>query len=132
MKTIAKIIVILLLACSGKAFACSCIEPGSVEEEMKRVDVVFAGTVISKKIVGDFQVEYWFKVEAVYKGVTTVKNVKVTTGIGGGDCGYNFTKGERYIVYGWVEGKAIDTNICTRTKNYDIDEEKELIKYSSK
>lgn len=44
--------------------------------------------------------------------------VRVTTGMGGGDCGYNFTIGEQYLVYAYrsKDGAELGTGICTRTR----------------
>jgi hypothetical protein len=52
--------------------------------------------------------------------------------VGGSDCGYNFKKGEKYIVYGWIQEKAIGTSICSRTKHYDVDEAKEIEKFAKR
>jgi protocatechuate 3,4-dioxygenase beta subunit len=45
-------------------------------------------------------------------------DVEVITGWGGGDCGYGFKLGQRYLVYAYREegGKRLSTGICTRTR----------------
>ena len=60
---------------------------------------------------------FTFRVEEPFRGVDAVE-VKVVTGIGGGDCGYNFQIGERYLVYAGrdAKGDAYPTSICTRTR----------------
>ncbi|MFL6230086.1 MAG: carboxypeptidase regulatory-like domain-containing protein [Pyrinomonadaceae bacterium] len=57
-----------------------------------------------------------FNVEEPFRGVAGA-TVEVTTGAGGGDCGYNFRVGARYIVYAYAgEGGKLSTGICTATK----------------
>lgn len=38
-------------------------------------------------------------VNNIFKGNKTTQKIRIITGIGGGDCGYYFTKGKTYIVY---------------------------------
>lgn len=86
---------------------------------------VFAGTVTGVELdSGDMKVTVRFAVDHVWKGQLS-SEVVITTGAGGGDCGYRFEPGSRYVVYCY--GAAIDrlsTNICTRTsaeRNADDD-----------
>ena len=56
--------------------------------------------------------------------------VEVATGSGGGDCGYRFAIGKRYLVYArkWPpSGSGLTTGICSRTRQ--IEEADEDIKY---
>jgi len=64
-----------------------------------------------------FQVgEIYFKVEQSFLGVLGPR-VVIHSGTGGGDCGYWFIKGERYLVYAYGESlQQLGTNICTRTR----------------
>ncbi len=58
--------------------------------------------------------------------------VEVATGSGGGDCGYRFAIGKRYLVYArkWPpSGSGLTTGICSRTR--PIEEAGEDIKYLS-
>ena len=45
------------------------------------------------------------------------KEIEIVTGIGGGDCGYEFQIGVDYVVYAYnnAEGR-LETNICSRTR----------------
>lgn len=56
-----------------------------------------------------------FEVETPFKGVTE-RWAKVYTGWGGGDCGYEFRRGERYLVYSTGSGETRFTGICHETK----------------
>ena len=52
-----------------------------------------------------------FTIEESLKGINQ-KTVDVATGGGGGDCGYPFKSGERYLVYAYKsEGAALDASI---------------------
>ncbi|MGH9795494.1 MAG: MSCRAMM family protein [Candidatus Acidiferrales bacterium] len=56
-------------------------------------------------------------VERAFKGIGPGP-VEIATGMGGGDCGYGFRVGERYLVYAHRDAKTgqIVTGICTRTQ----------------
>lgn len=154
MKTIAKCIVVMLLACTGNAFACTCMPMVTVQEEIKRSDFVFKGTVKTKNkfihithlpdngftFLSD--VEYVFEVETVFKGRRITKTIEVMTGYGGGDCGYIFEVGKSYIVYSSIVTPPrlsfnlfppyLITSICTRTRPYEVSEIEGIEKYTKK
>lgn len=56
-----------------------------------------------------------FVVETPFKGVTE-KNFEIDTGWGTGDCGYDFRRGERYLVYATRWDGGAYTGICHATK----------------
>lgn len=74
-----------------------------------------------------------FRVDEGLRGVEGT-SVQVTTGMGGGDCGYNFQIGERYIVYAGFDADSIlSTSICTRTRRLsEAGEDLEYIRNLSK
>jgi hypothetical protein len=44
------------------------------------------------------------------------KPMRLSTGLGGGDCGFDFEVGKQYLVYAFKdEAGELSTNICTRT-----------------
>jgi hypothetical protein len=56
------------------------------------------------------------RVDRVWRGEVTGV-VEVSTGAGGGDCGYSFRRGEQYVIYAHQGPmKTLSTSICTRTK----------------
>lgn len=55
------------------------------------------------------------KVEESFKGATARK-VILYTGWGGGDCGYAFDRGSRYLVYASDYLGGLYTGICSATK----------------
>jgi len=110
------------------AHACSCAAGTSQEEDFENAQAVFVGRVLStdthkgalRDILGDTpshrNVEFW--VTERWKGVNE-NPVTVATGFGGGDCGFYFAEGERYLVYahdGDFYGTDLSTGICTRTE----------------
>jgi hypothetical protein len=133
----------------ANAFGCSCAGPGAPCQDYGRAAAVFVGTAIAVRTVerlapGDIsrlrQAEqedidyraprtFKFSVEQSFLGVAAT-NVEVSTGRGGGDCGYDFRIGTRYVVYAYSFPKTnrLGTGICTRTKPYDqADEDLEFL-----
>ena len=77
---------------------------------------VFAGTVNSigpaNPNTGDILVT--FDVQQTWKGPASPQLTIVTSG-SSGSCGYEFTPGEEYIVYGYAQDGQIGTGLCSRT-----------------
>ncbi|MFJ7700578.1 hypothetical protein [Lysinibacillus fusiformis] len=102
--------------------ACSCANLPSVEEEFERSKAVFSGKVVDikekKSLKGYQSKSVLFEVTKTWKGVEQ-SQIIITTGQGGGDCGYNFIKGEEYLVYAdesiMYGGKSLVSVICDRT-----------------
>lgn len=119
-------ILIVVSLASQTANACSCGGPGAPCESYGAASAVFAGTVISTREGprpkrGERSEVDWtpravkFSVEQPYLGVAGTE-VEVFTGRGGGDCGYGFQIGQRYLVYAYRNQDKLTTSICTRTK----------------
>lgn len=124
MKKIVTIMTLMLLTgIWGQLFACSCKGQSTVEEEVKHVDAVVVGTVLSKQLITltDSTVlkmvpkdttmrkssmsiltiaRYDLLIQDIYKGKITNDTLTIYTGLGGGDCGIRFEIGKKYIVYG--------------------------------
>jgi len=128
------IFVFLLLASSVSPCTCEIDPPNKaiealVSEELAQADAVFQGTVTSiekfplevmpKTLPGKRFDQYrvTFKVRKSWKSVK--QNVFILwTGLGHGDCGFDFRIGESYLVYEFqVEGTYAQANICTRTQS---------------
>jgi hypothetical protein len=115
----------LTLFFSAKVLACSCQFGGGAPcRDFWRADAVFAGTaVVSGKIIvgeGEFKQEMRLvrlTVDQPIRGMQSAE-VEVITGWGGGDCGYAFKLGQRYLVYAYrdEDDKRLSTSICTRTR----------------
>jgi len=106
------------------AMACSCDLPPLHQSQKQLVtrarktsQAVFSGVVLKINEAG-YGVRVSFKVDAFWKGGLPAEIV-VTTGRGYGDCGYQFEKGQRYLVYAYGSDSAsLVTNICQRTAPY--------------
>lgn len=104
------------------SYACSCAQPPSVEEELERSKAVFSGKVLEVKeqkgFTGYIKKRVLIEVAETWKGVSE-SQVIITTGSGGGDCGYEFQVGQEYLVYATestMYGEAeLVTIICDRT-----------------
>ncbi|MBW8351559.1 hypothetical protein K0H71_19260 [Bacillus sp. IITD106] len=104
------------------ANACSCAEIPSVEDELERSKVVFIGKVLSIKQIknsnGYAPYSVLFDVSSVWKGPKH-SEITILTGLGGGDCGFEFKEGEEYLVYAnestMYGPDSLVTTICNRT-----------------
>jgi hypothetical protein len=130
------ILVLLALAAysseSSRVFACSCVVPAPPCQAYRDASAVFVGTVtdVSTTSVEEVRADgkgrdkniyqekvFRFSLEQVYKGIDGFQ-AQVQTGPAlGGDCGYPFEKGERYLVYAYRDSKTgmLHTSICSRT-----------------
>src|SRR6185503_5470300 len=107
------------LAFPGRAAACSCLGPLPACSAFWEESAVFAGRVvkIDRTTTGERPVRVTFAVLEAFKGVNTAE-VDVVTGSGGGDCGYTFSVGASYFVYGYrgAGSRELSTGICSRTR----------------
>ncbi len=112
--------------------ACTCAPPGTPTEELQKSDGVFIGTVIdltpkNRDQSGVFLFhKVKFEVKSSWKGVD-LEEVTVTTAAQSGMCGFPFEQDSTYLVYAFVQGDSLLTNICTRTRSLseakeDLDE----------
>ena len=121
---------------STEAAACQCAGEGKPCEEYWKASVVFAAVVTGSSTTtvteGDnafSQRLVHFRLDRAYKGIEGAE-VQVMTGLGGGDCGYGFRLGEKYLVYAFRStDKKLHTSICTRTRPLsEADEDLEYIR----
>ena len=119
----------VLLASAARAEACTCMMPGAPCKAFGGATAVFVGTVTDIKTTprtaGARGAEIdWsprtvtFSVSEAFSGVEGAE-AQVSTGMGGGDCGYSFVKGVSYVVYAHRMGgggQRLVTGICTRTR----------------
>ncbi|HEX7296940.1 MAG TPA: carboxypeptidase regulatory-like domain-containing protein, partial [Pyrinomonadaceae bacterium] len=99
-------IVFILLVCANKASAYECMLPGPPCQAFWQTDAVFSATVISKSVITvDTGIESSPKeqliavkllVEDTFRGALGGNDVEIVTG---GECGFNFEKGRKYLVY---------------------------------
>ena len=118
---------LFLLSFPTNASACSCAELPSVEEEFERSQAVFSGRVVDvreKRSIKGYQTKsVLFEVTNTWKGVKQ-SQIIITTGQGGGDCGFNFKEGQEYLVYvnksTMYGGKTLVSTICDRTNELSV------------
>ena len=113
----------ILVLMADPASACSCPASGPPCQAAWSADAVFTGTVKSIEPIEDSDrppglrsVRVTLNVEQGFIGATS-RVIEVTTGAGGGDCGYRFVAGRRYIVYANKHDTGgLVTGICNRTR----------------
>lgn len=102
---------------------------------MKKSDVLLVGKVIAQREICDTiltgfvikSIVTSIAVEHLYKGALQQKNIEIISGVGQGDCGFNFEIGKDYVIYAnYKKGiselgphKYLYTDICKRTKLKD-------------
>lgn len=117
-------IAVCLIFVTEVGLACTCELPRAgmttkqaVSQARDKSKAVFSGEVV--EVIQNpqvFYVEVRFKVENSWKQVRTDELI-IRTGRGGGDCGYNFEVGQRYLVYAYGSDETrLETNICQRTR----------------
>lgn len=169
--TILGFLVIGLL--SENVFACSCVGKSTVKGAYKSSDIIMSGEVVSltdeflpdsakikemialgistdnqnKWLYGYSVKKVLIKVDNILKGQLISDTLTIITGLGGGDCGFEFKLGQKYIIYGFnknyfnvnfknqdvINGQNVYwTNICTRTQEYNRNEFEKLVKLRNK
>jgi len=115
-----------ILAAPAVATACTCMQSGPPCQAYFDADAVFVGTVqsitIRKRIVvADQAYDHKFvriAIDGPSRGVQG-SSIEISTGMGGGDCGFDFKQGQRYVVYAWrPPDGTLSTGICSRTTLY--------------
>src|SRR5690348_8564388 len=102
--------VLLIPWLASRANACSCVRGVTVCQAYAEASAVFIGIVSeispTQRSRPDKSDVYFGKlarisVVEIFKGVSSPE-ITVVTGNGGGDCGYPFERGKRYLVYGYT------------------------------
>ena len=99
-----RLIILLQLVLLPKLLLpCGCIGQESIKDAIKRADVVLVGKMIKEQtFIYDsisstsklYKNKVYFLAEYSYKGKIKSDTIEVITGIGGGDCGFDFIKGK--------------------------------------
>jgi len=121
------IIILFIISFPSNTSACSCAELPSVEEEFERSQAVFSGKVVDirekRSIKGYITKSVLFEVTDTWKGVKQ-SQIIITTGQGGGDCGFDFKEGQEYLVYAnestMYGAKALVSTLCNRTNEWSV------------
>lgn len=95
------------------AYACSCVMPGTPQEEMVNAEAVFSGKVLEIEESG-YGYDVTLQVLEAWKGVDET-TIQVHTGMGGGDCGFNFEEGREYVVYTSSSEGEFEVYSCSLT-----------------
>jgi hypothetical protein len=122
-------------------FGCKCVSPppdvksaqGLAQWTASHGDAIFEGTVQSVELkwhlldakVGDLTpadleqdppvMQVSFEATRTYRGAQR-KNIQLRTGLGGGDCGFPFEVGKKYLVYAFADASGqLSTGICSGT-----------------
>lgn len=99
-------------------WACSCLPTPPPPDAFAKADAVFSGKVESIAPGGDHALRVTFRVQQSWKG-TNAPTLVVQTASDSAMCGYNFIRGEHYLVYARVNGARTNapplaTGLCGR------------------
>jgi len=125
-RLVGSITMIVLAVAASDVYGCSCMSSGPPCQAYFQVDAVFIGTVESiavRKTTLDATPDTLFDRRVVHVAVDRIgrgvqgPTVDLWTGMGGGDCGFDFRVGSRYVIYAWRRADgALSTGICSRTR----------------
>tara|TARA_R110002050_G_scaffold300722_1_gene471862 strand:+ start:940 stop:1437 length:498 start_codon:yes stop_codon:yes gene_type:complete len=111
MSKIVSCILILVVAVGTSSFGCHCSDKLIVKKAIRKSDVVVLGQIIKKEtLVVPYKVEgieivslnYYklsVQVSRLFKGKKVFDVIEIITGVGKGDCGFNFVLNQNYIIY---------------------------------
>jgi hypothetical protein len=116
----------ICLVLPGIVGACDCVNAGPPCKAFSATPNVFTARVTriaSVRVKMPDGIEYpqelvQLQIERNYRGQEGKSTVEIVTGEGGGDCGFLFEEGKRYLVYAYphpATGKLY-TGICQRTR----------------
>jgi hypothetical protein len=99
-------------------FACSCLPPGPPADALASATAVFSGRVAALAGAvdagGSDPVQVTFAISKVWKG-TDQPTIEVLTPASSASCGFEFVRGEEYLVYASESEGRLQTNLCSRT-----------------
>jgi Carboxypeptidase regulatory-like domain/Tissue inhibitor of metalloproteinase len=112
----------LAVLSAGNALACSCAARLPCQA-YGDASAVFIGTVIDSRMINVTQSNYKrnkrvvrLSVDSAFRGIKG-SDVEVMTGMGGGDCGFEFVPAGQYLVYASEYEGKLSTSICSRTRS---------------
>ncbi len=118
----ALIVSVLFAVSTDRAEACSCLGGLPICQSLWTTPAVFSALVLEVTPVPnrpdqDFMPQRIarLQVEQAWKGNAS-GIVEVSTGSGGGDCGYDLVVGTRYLIYAHARDGRLVVSICSRTK----------------
>jgi len=99
---------------SSTGYACSCLPPGTPQEELAKMDAVFKGKVLEVDEKFNSTTKVKLSVSETWKGVNS-KEVVIYTAMDSAACGVYFEKNKEYLVYAHLEDGEYTTYLCSRT-----------------
>ncbi|WP_026370882.1 hypothetical protein [Kallotenue papyrolyticum] len=109
----------LVVSAPRVVYACSCVAPGTPQQELAQADAVFGGTVTAIEAGGRTAFaearRVHFAVARVWKGALT-EQATVLTAASSASCGYEFQPGGEYLVYARLAEGQLQVSLCSRTQ----------------
>ena len=119
------VVIVLLMMNARPLLACTCRTLRTVEGQTRISDAVFTATIVAKRVevrrwVGGYEADIVTRAQVarVWKG-DPPPTVRISTGIGGGDCGIHLDRGETYLVFANGTDAIYGTGVCKITARRD-------------
>jgi hypothetical protein len=115
------VLVVAFLLQTRALLACSCGFSFTLTGEVAASDGVFTATILSKRVgvtgpsSGNAWIDATAQVGRVWKG-NPPAIVRISTGLGGGDCGIHLDRGATYLVFARGDDGGYGTGACSWTR----------------
>ena len=116
-------VMVFVSSSNHTAYACSCMQPLSPDEEVSKYDAVFSGKVINVSEVNlndpilssSEPMLVTLDIDKVWKG-DKKETIIVKTALTSASCGFPFVENQEYIVYAAAyNDETLEVNSCSRT-----------------
>lgn len=104
----------LLFLSGSELYACSCANPGEIDEKQYSYYDFIAQGKISRMEETHQQLKFWLEVTDLYKGESAAE-VMITTPLSSAACGLYVKKGDFWLIYAVKKEGVLNTNLCTRS-----------------
>jgi len=115
-------VIVAALSHATLAFACPCPEIPDPLTSLKQSAAVFSGSVLNidengdiSPVTGTSMRKVYFSVNRAWKGIERIP-ISVNTEKTSAACGYEFSVGNKYLVYAYGEKGNLQVSLCSRTQ----------------
>ena len=129
------ILAILLLPLAGMACTCGGSYGPVTIKDYNSAKLILSGKAIKVTVdrteTTDMQRKIDFKIDEVFKGRVSSGTVSIYTSLGDASCGLFVQEGQEWVIWAYLQGGVITTDLCTRSaqKKQVIESDYTSLKY---
>lgn len=97
------------------SYACSCANPGAINEEKYNYYEFVARGFIGKVIEGDMQNQFEFIPSKIYKADSQNEIIKLVTNSSSAACGVSVTEGQEWLIFASRNDGQLHVSLCSRS-----------------